>query len=412
MIRIRNVSACISIVLEGTESMNNRVPEHHFDEVVERRGTDAKKFNTYPEDVIPMGIAETDFTCPQPIIDAMVKRAEHGIYGYTASDQKFNRAAKRWLSKRFQWEIEEKWVEFAPAVVTGLVTAIQAFTQPGDNIVIQSPVYHPFHSIIVNNGRRKLENELVLQDGKYRIDFADLETKLKEPRTKLMLLCNPHNPVGRVFTREELTTIGELCLKHNVIVVSDEIHSDLVYSGGKHIPFPTLSEPLKNQSLVCINPSKTFNLAGLRTAAIIIPNDRLRETYHERVLSNRVDGRTVFGTLPFEVAYTECDYYADQLVEYLQSNLNDLLQLFAERIPKIKVIKPEATYLIWLDCRDLGMTQPELNRFMLEQAKVGLNDGAVFGEAGKGFMRMNIGCRRAVLEQALERIESAVNSLN
>ncbi|WP_240419485.1 MalY/PatB family protein [Paenibacillus periandrae] len=392
--------------------MEDLPSKHNFEEVIKRRGTDAKKHNVYPEDIIPMGIAETDFKCPQPIIDAMVNRAEHGIYGYPLNSTSFNQAVIKWQGERFEWEIEEEWVEFAPAIVTALVTAIQAFTHPGDKVVIQTPVYHPFHSIVTNNGRIKAVNQLILKDGKYLIDFEDLEYRLKDPRTKLMLLCNPHNPVGRVYTREELLKIGELCLKHNVIVASDEIHSDLVYSGHKHIPFPTLSEELQQISLVFINPSKTFNLAGLRTAAVITPNRFLRETYRERVLSNRVDGRTVFGTLPFEIAYNECGYYADQIVEYLEQNVNYLLKYFEEKIPAIKVIQPEATYLIWLDCRDLRMTQEALNRFMLEQAKLGLNDGILFGEEGRGFMRMNIGCRRAVLEDALQRIENAVNELS
>lgn len=392
--------------------MHIQTRKHDFDEIVERRGTDAKKFNVYPEDVIPMWIADTDFKSPQPIVDAMVERAKQGIYGYPFVGNAFNRAVQNWMRKRFDWEIEEEWVEFAPAVVSALVNAIQAFTHPGDKIVIQPPVYHPFHSTIVNNGRIKLENRLILKDGKYHIDFADLEAKLQDPRTKLLLLCNPHNPAGRAYTREELEHIGGLCLKYNVLIVSDEVHSDLVYSGHRHIPFPSLSELLKQISLVCVNPSKTFNLAGLRTAAVIIPNPVLRNAFHENIVNNRADGRTVFGTLPFEIAYNECDYYADQLVEYLESNLSVLLPYLEERIPGIKVIRPEATYLIWLDCRQLRLSQPELNRFMLEQAKVGLNDGAMFGAEGNGFMRINIGCRKAVLQEALQRIEAAVNSLH
>ncbi len=385
---------------------------HNFDEVIERRGTDCKKWNTYAADVLPMWIADTDFKCPQPIIDAMMRRVEHGIYGYPANSNSFNQSVKSWQKKRFNWEIEEEWVEFTPAVVPAVVYAIQIFTHPGDNVVIQTPAYPPFHEIIGQNGRTKLENNLILKDGKYLIDFADLEEKLQAPRTKLMILCNPHNPVGRVFTRDELTQIGELCRKYNVIVVSDEIHADIVYSGHKHIPFAALSEEIKNNCLVCVNPSKTFNIAGVRTGAVVTPNKALREIYHESLVNNKAYGRTIFGTLPFEVAYNECDYYADQLMVYLEDNLKLTLNYFAEKIPAMKVIQPEGTYLLWLDCRELAMSQKELNAFMLEKAKVGLNDGATFGETGIGFMRMNIACPRVLLKEALERIGKAVNSLD
>ncbi|OXM85517.1 MalY/PatB family protein [Paenibacillus rigui] len=391
--------------------MSGLIRTHNFDEMIDLRGTDSKKHNLYPEDVIPMWIADTDFKCPEPIVDAMVKRAELGVYGYTLSSNSFNFSVKSWLHKRFDFHIDEDWVVYAPAVVNGLVNAVQAFTQPGDHILIQSPVYHPFHHLIANNGRIKVQNSLLLHDGKYEIDFEDLEQKLKDPQTKMMLLCNPHNPVGRVYTREELTRIGEMCIKHGVIIVSDEIHSDIVYEGHTHIPFPSLSGEIKDNCIMCLNPSKTFNTPGLRTAAIIIPNETLRRTYENTITANKADGRTIFGTLAFETAYIECDYYADQLVEYLAENVRLLTDYVECHIPGIEVIRPEATYLMWLDCRQLGMSQQVLRTFMLEQAKVGLHDGMIFGAEGQGFMRMNIGCRRAVLQEALERIERAVSAL-
>lgn len=390
--------------------MSNAKFRHNFDEEV-KPWSDCKKWNTYGKDVIGMWIAETDFKSPQPVIDALVRRAQHGNYGYPADSTDFAPAIKNWQKKRFGWEIDESWVEFTPLVVPALVYAICAFTQPGDKVLIQSPVYHPFHHIIAQNGRIKVENELILKNGHYEIDFADLEEKLADPRTKLMMLCNPHNPVCRVFTREELLKIGELCVKHKVIVISDEIHGDLVYSGKKHIPFATLSEEIKNNCLVCVNPSKTFNTAGTCTAAVITPNPKLREDFRISVINHKGTDRSVFGPLALEVAYNECDYYADQLVEYLEGNVNLMLKFFKERIPKIKMIKPEATYLMWLDCRELGMKQDELVNFMLEKAKIAMNNGETFGALGRGFMRMNIGCRRVVLEEALTRIEKAVNSL-
>lgn len=384
---------------------------HNFDECIDRRGTESKKWDTYGADVIPMWIADTDFKCPQPVVAAMVKRAEHGIYGYPVTSRHFDEAIANWQQKRFGWEVDPEWVEYTPAVVPAIIFALRAFTQPGDHVVLQMPAYHPFHQIIPDNGRLIAANELQLQAGRYVIDFADLEWKLSHPRARLFLLCNPHNPVGRCFTREELLAIGNLCLKHNVLVVADEIHADIIYAGQRHIPFAALSAEFANNCIVCVNPSKTFNIAGVRTGAAITPNKALREQLHESVVNNKAYGRTVFGTLPVEVAYNECDYYADQLMIYLQGNLDYLLEYFAARIPVIKVIKPEATYLIWLDCRALNMPPAALQAFFLKQAKVALNEGSTFGQSGTGFMRLNIACRRAVLAEALRRIETAVNSL-
>jgi len=321
--------------------------KHDFDEIVDRRGTECKKWDTYSADVIPMWIADTDFKCPQPVIDAMVRRAQHGIYGYPTNDKKFEQAIVNWQKKRFGWDVDIDWVEYTPAVVPAIICAIRAFTQPGDNIVLQMPAYHPFHEIIPHNGRHILGNNLLLrEDNSYEIDFENLEKLLSLKRTTMFILCSPHNPVGKCFTREELTRMAELCLKHNVFVVSDEIHSDIVYKGHKHIPFGTISRETADNCLVCINPSKTFNIAGVRTGAVIIPNRRKHDLFYARLEDNYAHGRTVFGTLPVEVAYNECDYYADQLVEYLEGNLEYLNRFIAERIPKIKVTKTQATYLV------------------------------------------------------------------
>ncbi|WP_018751174.1 MalY/PatB family protein [Paenibacillus sanguinis] len=385
--------------------------QHDFDEMMDRSGTEAKKYSVYTDDIIPMWIADTDFKCPEPVIQALMNRVEHGIYGYPHVDNTLGRALGCWTEKRFGWKIKEEWVEYSPAVVPALAMAVQAYTEPGEQVLIQTPVYPPFHQVIENNDRVKVTNSLVLRNGSYEIDFTDLEEKLSHPKTKLMLLCHPHNPTGRVFSEEELRSIGELCLKHHVIVVSDEIHSDLVYPGRKHLPFAMLSEEIANRCLVCMNPSKTFNLAGLRTAGIVIPNAQLREAYHDRLIKNKSDGRTIFGLLALETAYSECDYYAEQLVDYLSGNLAYLLDYFARYIPEIMPIRPEATYLVWLDCRALQMDQPELLSFMEKQAKLGLNDGASFGQEGIGFVRMNIGCPKQVLVEALKRLEKAVSGL-
>lgn len=382
--------------------------KHNFDEVVNRRATECKKWDTYAEDVIPLWIADTDFKCPRPVIDAMVKRAEHGVYGYPTDGANFEEAVRRWQEKRFGWKIEKSWVEYIPAVVPGVIFAIRAFSHPGDHVVLHTPAYPPFHEIIPHNGRILSANELKLHGGRYEIDFADLEQRLAHPRAKIFILCNPHNPTGRCFTREELTKIGTLCRAHHVLVVSDEIHSDIVYHGHAHIPFASISDEFARRSIVCVNPSKTFNIAGVRTGAAIIPNQRLHDAYRESVADNKAYGRTVFGTLALETAYLSCEDYADQLMAYLEENLAYVTRHINARIPEISIVKPEATYLIWLDCRNLQMKQEALVKFFLEEAKVAMNNGASFGQCGLGFMRMNIACRRETLREALERIEAAI----
>lgn len=385
---------------------------HNFDELVDRKGTECKKWDTYRDDVIPMWIADTDFKCPQPIIDAMVERAQHGIYGYPVNLNKFEQSVANWQKKRFGWDVDPDWVEYTPAVVPAIIYAMYAFTNPGDNIVIQMPAYHPFHDIIPNNGRHILGNNLILrEDGSYEVDFENLEELLSKKRTTMFLLCSPHNPVGKCFTREELTKMSELCLKHHVFVVSDEIHSDIIYNGNKHIPFGSLSQAAADNCVVCVNPSKTFNIAGVRTGAAIIPNRHNHDRFYAPLENLKAYGRTVFGTLPIEVAYDKCEYYADQLLDYLQGNLDYLKTFMAEKIPRIKVCNPQATYLIWLNCKGLNMTPKELQRFFIEDAKVAMNEGSTFGPGGAGFMRMNIACPRSILIEGLNRIEAAVNKL-
>ena len=341
-----------------------------------------------------------------------MKRAQHGIYGYPVNVKTFEQSIINWQKKRFGWDVDLNWVEYTPAVIPAIIYAMQAFTQPGDNIVVQMPAYHPFHAIIPNSGRHILGNKLILQEnGSYDIDFANLEELLSQKRTSMFLLCNPHNPTGKCFTSEELTRISDLCLQHNVFVVSDEIHSDIVYNGNKHIPFGSLSQAAADNCVVCVNPSKTFNIAGVRTGAAIIPNRHNHDLFYKPLENLKAYGRTVFGTLPIEAAYNECEYYADQLLEYLEGNLAYLKKFISERIPQIKVGNPQATYLIWLNCQELNMAPENLQKFFLEQAKVAMNEGSAFGPGGVGFMRMNIACPRSRLVEALDRMEAAINKL-
>lgn len=387
--------------------------KHNFDEIVNRRNTECKKWDTHPTDVIPMWIADTDFKCPHEIIAAMQKRVEHGIFGYPVNANNFNEAIVNWQKKRFGWEISADMVEYTPAVVPAIIFALRAFSCPGDRVVVQMPAYHPFHAIIPDNGRYIAANQLIQdENGEYQIDWLDLENKLSHPRTKIFLLCHPHNPVGKVFSLAELEKIAILCAKYSVLVVSDEIHSDIVYAGNKHIPFGKVSSLAAENCIVCVNPSKTFNIAGMRSGAVVIPNKLIHRRFYAAVEDNKAYGRTIFGTLPIEVAYNECDYYADQLLDYLTDNLNYLRKYLQDNIPQIKVYNHQATYLVWLDCKALAMPPKQLNDFFLKEAKVAMNEGSTFGSGGEGFMRMNIACPRTTLEAALERIAAAVDKLN
>ena len=383
---------------------------HDFDEVVDRRGSDSKKYSLYPEDVIPMWIADTDFKSPQPVVEALVKRMQAGIYGYTPTSERLKIAAARWQKLRFGWDVDPAAVEYIPGVIAGVISAVRAFSQPGDNIVVQSPCYPPFSDLADHNGRHLLRNRLVRKNDRFEIDFEDFEAKIADSRTKLFILCNPQNPSGRVYTREELIRLGELCLRHHIIVLADEIHADIVFDKRKHIPFASLSTEFAQNCISFMNPSKTFNVPGFRTAVFIAKNPILKEAVHQIIVDNKASGEKICGTIALCAAYEECGYYADQLVAYLQSN-RDYAE---ERLGKIKGVIPsrlEGTYLMWLDCRGLEMSQKELDRFFVDRVKVGLNSGTTFGPEGEGFLRMNIACPRATLTKALDRIEAAVKSL-
>ena len=385
---------------------------HNFDEPVIRRGTEAKKYapEYYPDDVLPMWIADTDFKAPQPVVDALRERAETGVYGYPVVSEEYRNAFAYWQQTRFGWNVSGADVEFVPGVIPGVICAVRALSYPGDNVVINTPNYPPFKDLCDHNGRHLLRNELKVVDGQYAIDFEDLEAKLADVRTKIFILCNPQNPTGRVFTLEELKRIGELCLKHHVTVLSDEIHCDLVYKGHKHIPFGSICKEFADNSITFMNASKTFNTAGFRSAAFIATNPRLHEAVHEAVLDNKGIGENLFGTVATVAAYTKCGYYADQLIEYLEGNL-DIVCDALSKTDRINLIRPEGTYLLWLDCRNMGMTQDELVDFFVKKAKLGLNSGTSFGPEGKGFMRLNIATQRAVVKQAMDQLLAALATL-
>lgn len=402
----------------------------NFDEIIDRKGTNSSKWDNCNnifgrEDILPMWVADTDFKAPTQVIDAMRNRLEHGIYGYTFRSESYNESIINWVKKRHDWDIKSEWITFSPGVVPAISMAIQTFTHPGDKVIIQPPIYPPFHSVVESSGRVKIENELSYRDGKYHMDIEKLEEQIKtvdlsytnnnygvnnqfDDRVKLLLLCNPHNPSGRVWTKEELMRIGKICIDNNILIVSDEIHSDIIYKGHKHIPIASLSEELAQCTITCIAPSKTFSLAGLTTSAIIIPNEKLRNMYNNSLETLEIDGGNIFGSIALETAYREGEEWLDELLLYLEDNLEYLVNYFKENIPQIKPVCPEATYLVWLDCSELGLEGRDLMDFFVNEAKVGLNPGTRFGENYGKFVRLNIGCPREILKEGLSRIEKAV----
>lgn len=386
--------------------------QHNFDESIDRTHTNSMKWAKYPKDILPLWVADSDFKCPQPLVEAVVKLAEHGIYGYPYADEgSFEKATVHWMQKRFNWTIDPKLVDFVPSLGTGLALAVKAFTEKGDNVLIQTPIYPPFQAVVKYNQRKTVNNSLVWRDGKYQIDFEDFEKLAADPKTKLFLLCNPHNPSGRAFTREELHRMGDICLKHGVAIFSDEIHCDYIFKGHKHIPIATLSPELAKITVTGINPSKTFNIAGMRTAAVVSTNENIRTAFRSAILSCKL-GRNPLGIAAYASAYLDCEYYADQVCAYVEGNIEHAVSVINDTMQdKLKTYKPDATYLLWIDCSGLNMSQERLEQFFLEKARVALNSGTSFGPEGTGFMRLNTACPRSVLDEGLQRIEKAIQAL-
>jgi cystathionine beta-lyase len=361
--------------------------------------------------VLPMWVADMDFVSPRPVVDALVARAEHGIYGYTAAADTYFRAVVSWMKRRQGWEIAPEWICTTPGVVPAVNMLVRTFVAPGDKVLVQPPVYHPFFMAIENNGAELLANPLIYDNGYYRMDFAGLEQKAQDPQLKMAILCSPHNPVGRVWTRDELARFAEICIKNQVLIVSDEIHGDLILRGLVFTPLASISQDFAQHVVVCTAPSKTFNLAGLHTSNIIIPDRQLRASYKKTLLSTGLFGVNPFGVVALEAAYNHGDEWLDQVLDYIQGNLHFLEKYVSQHIPQIRVIKPEGTYLVWLDCRRLGLGKWELKDLMLNEAGVYLNDGFIFGPEGEGFERINIACPRSILAEALERIRNAIDRL-
>lgn len=388
---------------------------YNFDESIDRKNTGCVKFDGLKErfgveDLIPMWVADMDFPVAEPIIEAIKHRAEHPILGYTKFEDSYYEAIVYWMKDKHNWNIKKEWICFTPGVVPALNYAVQAFSSQGDEIIIQTPVYAPFSKVIKFNGRTIVNNPLKYEDNNYIMDFDDLKRKIT-PRTKLLFLCNPHNPIGRVWTLEELKTLGEICIDNNIIIISDDIHFDLIYSGYNHTVIASISETFAQNSIICTAPSKTFNIAGLQVSNIIIPNKELRKRFKITLENNIVSGANVFGIEALKAAYYRCDDWLSQLMIYLEESLNYVIDFTENYIPEIKVIKPQGTFIIWLDCSNLNMNEKEIKEFFIRKCRLGLDEGSIFGQEGKYFMRMNIACSKKVIEEALNRIKKEVDKL-
>lgn len=383
--------------------------KYDFDSYVERRHTASVKWDTYAADVLPMWIADTDFRSPPEVTEAIIEAARRGVFGYPLADGHFESACAHWLESRFGWNVDRSQICWSPALGVAIALCIRAFTDPGDGVAMLWPIYPPFIRLCRLNGREPRGSILKWSDGEYRVDFEEFEKVLALPDTKLFLLCSPHNPTGKVFRRDELEKFGQLCAAYNVIVFSDEIHCDIVYA-GKHSPFPSVCAGNAAISLAGVNASKTFNLADLRSAGVISENPELLKKFISQEDSLKL-GRCSLGIAGVSKAWSSCAEYVDELVKYLNDNLDHALKRIGEECPGISAHRPEGTYLLWLDCQGMNMTNVELEKFFLEKAKVGLNNGSDFGPGGEGHMRLNFACPRSLLDEGLDRIARALQSL-
>jgi cystathionine beta-lyase len=388
---------------------------YDLDKIVDRSETNSIKWNYRhqifgSDDVLPLWVADMDFACPPSVTEALVRRAEHPIYGYPGKPKSLFRSVTDWVERRFGTEVDPGHISTIPGVVAGIHLAIDAFTKPGDNIIIQPPIYPPFFSSVRNRGRQVVENPLIETDGHYEMDFEDLKGKI-DSRTRMIILCSPHNPVGKVWSKEELNELAAICIENDIFVISDEIHSDLVYEKGAHTPFYSLSEEAAAQSITFISPSKTFNLAGLFSSIAIAGNDRIHREFTNAAAKAGFFHINLFGIEAMTAAYRDGGGWLEEILSYLEGNAAFMQSFLQERVPRVKINKPEATYLGWMDFRELGLYESELNDLMVKRAKVGLNAGKTFGKEGEGFQRINFACPRTILEEAMTRIEKAVNGV-
>lgn len=388
-----------------------------FDKYIERHGTDSMKYDSasmmnMPEGLIPLWVADMDFQVPESVTEALKERADHGIYGYSFPGDRYYDAVTGWFRDNFNFDIDRKWIVTTPGVVFALTQAVKAFTEPGDAVIVMKPVYYPFMSSIEGNGRRVVNSPLVNEDGYYRIDFEDFEKKIVDNDIKMFILCSPHNPVGRVWTGEELKKLAHICADHGVLVVSDEIHCDFVWPGSRHTAFANAADGIEGlRYIVCTAPSKSFNLAGLQCSNIIIPNEEDRKRFRAVMGSNGIFDANIMGLTACRAAYEGGKEWLDELRSYIWGNIEFADKYIKENIPRVKMRKPEGTYLLWLDCSGLGLSREQLDRFMIDEAELWLDGGSLFGEEVNSFQRINAACRRETLEKALEQLKAAVDAL-
>lgn len=393
------------------------MPERNlnFDEHIDRRNTNCLKYDFakrkgLPEDVLPLWVADMDFRTSSYVEDALVERAKEAIFGYSEVQTPYFNAVSNWMKAHHNWEVKERWLVKTPGVVFALAMAVKAFTEPGDSVIIQSPVYYPFSEVITDNGRNVVSSDLYLsEDNRYHMDYEDFEQKIIENDVKLFLLCNPHNPVGRVWTKEELEEIGDICFKHNVLVVSDEIHADFVFK-GKHQVFAAVKEEYKDITITCTAPSKTFNLAGLSLSNIFIPNRKLKHRFKAELNAAGTGLMGVMGLVACQTAYEKGEEWYNAMKSYVQKNIEFTKQYVEEKLPGVRMMDHEGTYLVWLDFRDIGLSVDELEDLIIHKAKLWLDSGKIFGKSGEGFQRINVACPRSTVKEALDRIKVALEA--
>ena len=391
-----------------------------FDTYLERRGTRSikwdgcnAKFCVDPQvEMLPMWIADTDFPAPAEVVEAMVERAKHGAYGYVINrPDSFVESIVSWIHRRYGWKVKPEWVLFTPGVIPGFNIAYQTFTAPGDGIIVQTPIYYPFMDGIRNNGRTMVINQLIERNGYYIMDFEQLEQQVKDPANKILIMANPHNPTGRCWSKEELEKLGNLCADNDVLLICDEIHADLIMPEAKHCSMGTLSEKILQNTIFHYAPSKTFNLAGLQTAFVIIPNDEIRAKFDQGQAANRIINMNWFGQVALEIAYNQCEDYVTGLCDYVSANMDYMVDYIRENLPMLKIRKSEGTYMVWVDFRGTGMTTEQIEHFIAHEAHIGVDMGTWFGPGGEGWLRFNLACPRCLVEKAMQMLTEALNKI-
>ncbi|TSB48141.1 MalY/PatB family protein [Alkalicoccobacillus porphyridii] len=386
---------------------------HQFDEVIERKGTNSLKWDGVvkrygADELIPLWVADMDFKAPQPVLDALTERVQQGVFGYITPSSSVNESIVNWARRRYEWEISEKWLIHTVGIVPTISNIIKSFTDLGDEIVIQTPVYYPFYDVIKLNDRSVLRNPLQQDEttGQFKMDLEQLEASITE-RTKMLLFCHPHNPGGRVWSKQELEALAAVCKKYDLLVISDEIHADLLYDGYQHIPLASINEDMAERTFTCMAPTKTFNLAGIIASYIVVKDNKLRLQLRRFLESTFMNSQNAFAELATETAYNKGEEWLEELMKYIQENYRFAAQFIRENMPKINVIKPQGTYLLWLDFNEIPLTSEQRKKWLVEEARVALNHGPTFGREAENFERLNLACPKATLEEGLNRMKQA-----